>query len=389
MSSVREYGDSTRSVHEAEGPHGLHEPLVPPIYQCTVFEMDEPEAYESYRDTPYLRHNNTPTQTAVARKLAGLERAEDALVTPSGMAAIYVVLSAHLRRGDHLVTFDNLYGGTAKVIADLERRLELKVSRLDIRNPASWRGAITPRTRLIYGETVMNPLLTVCDIEALATLGRGTGIPIAVDNTVATPLGLNPADFGIDFTIHSASKYLNGHSDIVAGVITGSSARLKPLRVAMAEWGVSLDPNSAFLLHRGLRTFALRFRAQSDNACRMAAWLASQPAVRRVHHPSLTPTAPRLATPPALLSFELDCDGPACEAWMRRCTLARVAPSFGGFATTLCRAMASSHASVSAEARKHLGVSDALIRLSVGIEDIDDLIADFETTLAQLPRLAA
>lgn len=377
----------TLAVHAGEARASPNAPLVAPIHQSAVYTLDAPEAYDSYRDIPYVRHGNTPTQSALAQKLAALEGTETALLTPSGMAAIHTVLTAQLRRGDTLCALDQLYGGTQRVIHDLATRLGLELVWLPYDAPERWDALTPPEVRLVYGESLMNPLLRVPSLPALAQLARSRGALSVVDSTVATPVGIRPHALGVDIVVHSATKYLNGHSDLSAGVISGRATQLAPLQRQMLESGVCLDPHSCFLLQRGLKTLPLRFRQQSATAQALATWLSTQPAVRRVHYPFAAQTRGLLRTLPALVSFELETSVDACVAFMHRLRLARVAPSFGGVETTLCRPANTSHGSVSATERARLGIADTLVRFSVGLEDFDDLRDDLAQGLSSLrPR---
>jgi cystathionine beta-lyase/cystathionine gamma-synthase len=342
----------------------------------------------SYHDLRYIRLNNTPNQEVLRRKLAALEGAEEALVTASGMAAISATLLALLNAGDHLLAQDCLYGGTHDLLTKDFAKFGLSYSFIDAQDPASWKAALRTTTRAIYVESMTNPLLEVADLAAVVRFAREHGLVSIIDNTFASPVNFRPIAAGFDLSLHSATKYLNGHSDIVAGALAGPARLVEAVTRKLNLLGGSMDPHAAFLLHRGLKTLALRVRFQNDSALAIAQFLAAHPAVSRVNHPGLEshPQHRRarelFAGFGGMLSFELAGGAERTERFLRRTTLPAIAPSLGGVETLLTRPATTSHAGLSREDRQRLGIGDNLIRMSVGIEATADIIEDLQQALA-------
>ncbi|MDH7559376.1 MAG: aminotransferase class I/II-fold pyridoxal phosphate-dependent enzyme [bacterium] len=350
-----------------------------PTFQSATFQ---------YRGAPgevlrYGRYNNTPTHEVLQNKLAALENAEAAVVTASGMAAISTTVLALLKSGDHLLAQNCLYGGTLELFAVDLPALGIEVSFVDGNRPDSWRQALRPTTKAIYVEVMTNPLLEVADLQAVVAFARAHGLVAIIDNTFATPVNFRPLDFGFDLSLYSCTKYLNGHSDLVAGAVVGKRELVDAVTTRLKRLGTCLDPHACFLLYRGLKTLALRVRCQNQSALRIATFLAGHPLVRRVYYPGLA-THPSHARAAELfdgfggvLSFELTGGEQAAESFLERLRIAVVAPSLGGVETLVTRPVTTSHRGVPAAERQRLGISDGLIRVSVGIEDVEDLIADF------------
>jgi len=335
----------------------------------------------------YLRINNTPSQLALHAKLAVLEGGEAALVTSSGMAAISTTLLTVLAPGDHLLAQSGLYGGTHELVAGEFPRLGIERDFLDADRRDTWAALLRPNTRAIYVEAMTNPLLDVADLEGIVQFAREHGLISIIDNTFATPINFRPLTAGFDLCLHSATKYLNGHTDIVAGAVIGTAENIERIRHRANHLGGSLDPHAAFLLKRGLKTLALRVRYQNDSTQRIAQFLQAQPAVVRVNYPGLE-SHPRHARARRLfagyggvLSFELEGGERRAEDFARRVRIPAVAPSLGGVQTLLTRPATTSHAGLTREERLRLGISDGLLRLSVGIEATDDLLEDFRQAL--------
>ncbi|HEY0766557.1 MAG TPA: aminotransferase class I/II-fold pyridoxal phosphate-dependent enzyme [Steroidobacteraceae bacterium] len=374
----------TKLVHAGEPLPRIAGAVQMPIFQSATYEYG---GEGSYHDVRYLRTNNTPSQVALHLKLAALENAEAALVTASGMAAISTTLLTVLSAGDHLLAQSCLYGGTHDLLSGDFARFGLAVDFIDADKNDSWRTQLRPNTRAIYVEAMTNPLLQVADLKAVVQFARAHGLTSIIDNTFASPINFRPIEAGFDLSIHSATKYLNGHSDIVAGAVSGRAELIERIRHKANHLGGSLDPHAAFLLSRGLKTLALRVRFQNGSALKIAQFLEAHPAVARVHYAGLE-THPRHARARSLfagfggvLSFELE--GPASRAdeFARRLRIPIVAPSLGGVHTLLTRPATTSHAGLAREERLRLGISDALLRLSVGIEATEDLLEDFEHAL--------
>jgi cystathionine beta-lyase/cystathionine gamma-synthase len=286
-----------------------------------------------------------------------------------------------------VLAHDCLYGGTHDLLARDLPRLGITTTFVDASRPETWEAHLTPRTRAFYVETITNPLVQVAALEEVARFARERGLRSIIDNTIATPIHYRPAEHGFDLIVHSATKYLNGHNDIVAGVIAGGAELVGAVKHKLDHLGGALDPHACFLLHRGLKTLALRVRHQSQSALELAGFLARHPRVRRVNYPGLPgdPSYPRaarwLAGCGGLLSFELDGGVAAAEQLIARATLPIHAPSLGGPETLITRPAVSSHAGLSPEERHAQGISDALIRVSVGLEATEDLIEDLGAAL--------
>jgi len=355
-----------------------------PIFQTAMFEY---AGETSYHDLKYIRLNNTPNHIALHEKLAAIEKAEAALVAASGMAAISTALLSVLSAGDHLLAQDCLYGGTHDLLTKDFPALGLSFDFIDGNDPASWKRKLRPNTKAIYVETCSNPLLQVADHKAAVEFARAHGLVTLIDNTFASPVNFRPAEHGFDLSLHSATKYLNGHSDIVAGAVIGRAALVSKAKQKLDHLGGSLDPHAAFLLHRGMKTLALRVAHQNQSALKIAEFLEKHGAVSRVNYPGLA-SSPYHARARELfdgfggmLSFELKGGKEAAEKFFKAVRLPVLAPSLGGVETLLTRPASTSHLGMSPADRQRLGISDGLIRVSVGIESTEDLIDDFEQAL--------
>jgi cystathionine beta-lyase/cystathionine gamma-synthase len=374
----------TQLVHAGEPRPRIAGAVEMPIFQSATFEY---AGEGSYHDVRYLRINNTPNQLALHAKLAALEGAEAALVTASGMAAISTTLLTVLSAGDHLMAQDSLYGGTHDLLTRDFGRFGLTPDFIDADRPDTWSAQLHPDTRAVYVEAMSNPLLKVGDLTAVVEFARRHGLISIIDNTFASPVNFRPLAAGFDLSIHSATKYLNGHADIVAGAVAGSAGLIERIRHKANHLGGSLDPHAAFLLNRGLKTLALRVRYQNDSTLRIAQFLEAHPAVARVNYPGL-PSHPRhqrarslFAGCGGVLSFELEGAAQRADEFAARVQIPAVAPSLGGVHTLLTRPATTSHAGLSREERLRLGIGDGLLRLSVGIEATDDLLEDFAQAL--------
>ena len=358
-----------------------------PIFQSAMFESAGERRYDDIR---YIRLNNTPNHIALAEKLAQLENAESALVTSSGMAAISTTLLTLLSNGDHLLAQNCLYGGTHDFVTKDLEKFGISYDFIDGNDPESWEKKLKPRTRAVYVETISNPLMSVPDLEAIVEFAKSHKLVSVVDNTFASPVNFRPPEFGFDLSLHSATKYLNGHSDIVAGAVIGSRVLVERVTHRLNHLGGSLDPHAAFLLHRGVKTLSIRVKHQNASALRIAQFLESHPAVAKVNYPGLEnhpqhKTAQRLFDGyGGMMSFELHGGVDAAESFMHAATLPIIAPSLGGVESLVTRPAATSHSGMSVTDRQELGITDRLIRFSVGIEGTDDLIADFEHALGEV-----
>jgi len=375
----------TKLIHAGEPKPRIQGAVSMPIFQSANFEYANEGDYHSLK---YIRLNNTPNHLALHEKLSALENAEAALVTASGMAAISTALLTILSAGDHLLVQDCLYGGTHDFITKDFRAFGIGYNFINADDPDSWTRHLRPNTKAIYVETMANPLLQVPDLRAVVDFAKSNGLVTLIDNTFASPVNFRPAEWGFDLSLHSCTKYLNGHSDIVAGAIIGRDDLVTKIKHRLDHLGGSLDPHAAFLLHRGMKTLALRVRYQNVSALTIARFLEAHPAVERVHYPGLE-SQRRYHRARELfegfggvMSFELTGGVQEAQRFIGRTTLATSAPSLGGVETLVTRPATTSHSGIPAEDRQRLGISDRLIRLSVGIEATEDLIQDFDHALA-------
>jgi cystathionine beta-lyase/cystathionine gamma-synthase len=374
----------TQLVHAGDPRPRIDGAVEIPIFQSATYEYRGEARYDDVR---YLRLNNNPNHLALHAKLATLEGAQAALVTASGMAAISTTLLTVLKAGDHLLAQSCLYGGTHDFVTAEFGGLGLRADFIDADRRETWSAQLKPNTRAIYVEAMTNPLLEVADLAAVVEFARAHGLVSIIDNTFASPVNYRPVAAGFDLVVHSATKYLNGHTDIIAGAVAGSAELIERIRHKANHLGGALDPHAAFLLNRGLKTLALRVRYQNDSALRIAQFLEAHAAVARVHYAGLT-SHPRHARAKSLfagfggvLSFELKGPPQRADEFAARVRIPAVAPSLGGVHTLLTRPATTSHAGLSREDRQRLGISDGLLRLSVGIEATEDLVEDFTQAL--------
>lgn len=376
---------ATAAIHAGRRAPHADGAVVQPIYQSSTFLY---RGESTYQDVRYIRLSNTPNHHALADTLAALEGGEAALVAASGMAAISAALLTVLEAGDHVIAQRQLYGGTSSFLGHDLPRLGIKVTWIDVDRPETWASALRPTTRVLYCESITNPLLRVADLPALAAFAARHGLLSLIDNTVATPVHFQPLAHGFDLALHSATKYLNGHSDIVAGAAVGRAGLVERVRERLGHLGGSLDPHACFLLQRGIKTLPLRMRQHSASAQAIAEFLQGDPRVARVHYPGL-PGHPDHARAKALLrggasgllSFELQGGRAAADALLRRVKLPAVAPSLGGVESLITLPATTSHAGLSPEERAAAGIAEGLVRFSVGLEDPADLIADLAEAL--------
>ncbi len=370
----------TRAVHDGEPEPRIEGAVSLPIFQTATYTHEDP-------DDPvrYVRYNNTPNHEALHRKLASLESTEEALVTTSGMAAISSTLLTLLNAGDHLVAPQSLYGGTLDLFDDLLPRFDVEHSFLPD-DSSSWAEAVEPSTKILYAESITNPLLEVPDLEAMATFAEEHDLIAVIDSTFASPVNCRPAELGFDVVLHSATKYLAGHSDLAAGVAAGPSKVMDGIEHTLKLLGGMLDPHACFLLHRSLKTLGVRVRKQNATALAVSEALHSHPAITRVRYPGL-PKHPDHERARHLLdgfggmvSFELVPDTNV-DTFFERLSLPIRAPSLGGVESLITQPIHTSHANVDPEARAALGITDRFVRLSVGLEGADDLVEDLTTAL--------
>ena len=382
--SKKDMSFDTKLIHAGEPDPRIEGAVSVPIFQSSTFEYAGQTDYDSLR---YIRLNNTPNHIALHKKLAALEGAEAALVTSSGMSAITTALLTYLQSGDHLLAQSTLYGGTADYLKHDLPQYGIEVDFFDAMIPDDWESKVKSNTKVVYVETITNPLMSVPELGAIIELGKKHKLISMIDNTFASPALYCPIMQGFDISLHSATKYLNGHTDIVAGVVIGSENNISKVRSKLNHLGGSLDPNACFLLHRGIKTLSLRMNRQCQNAMAIARFLESHPKVKQVNYPGLesSPSHNRakeyLCGFSAMISFELTGDVSAADAFIGRLEYPICTASLGGVESLVTRPVQTSHSLLSAEELVEAGISDTLIRYSVGIESADDLISDLKQAL--------
>jgi methionine-gamma-lyase len=390
-------GFTTRAIHAGDETNPTRA-VATPIYQTATFEFETAgEGADMFAGRVpghvYTRWSG-PNAAELEAKVAALEGAEDAIAAASGMAAISTVLLAALRAGDHCIVDVGCYSATNTLFGQELPRLGIEATFLDTGDLTAVEAALRPNTRLIYTETPGNPTLKIVDLAALAAFARAHGLLTVCDNTFATPYLQRPIALGIDVVVHSATKYLGGHGDAIAGVAAGPRDLMARCRTRiLRDFGGVISPMTAFLVNRGIPTLALRMERHCDNAERIAAFLARHPAVARVSYPGL-PAHPRhdaaarqMRRFGGMIAFEVRGGVPAGVAVMDAVRLCTLAVSLGDVRTLISHPASMTHSTVAREAREAAGITDGLVRLSVGIEDVDDLIADLDQALtaARLP----
>ena len=371
---------ATRCVHAGTIRDGVKKGINSPIYASTSYEfIDQP-------DTVYPRYLNTPNEKAVAEKIASLENTEQALVFSSGMAAISTALFTFLGKGDHAVFQKGLYGGTTHFLDREFERFGITYTFASSQSAEDMESCIRENTRLIYIETPSNPLLNITDIKAVAAMAGKRGLITIIDNTFATPVNQQPATLGVDLVVHSATKYMGGHSDILAGAVTGKETLMNLVYQTGLNFGGSLNALTLYLLERSLKTIHLRVERVNTNAMELARFLESHPSVRRVNYPGLSGhpghniAARQMSGFGGMLSFEVH--GQDGIAFQRRLKLIKPSMSLGG-AESICSSPAhTSHRHLGPEGRRAEGIPEELIRLSVGIEDVEDLKEDLDQAMS-------
>lgn len=384
MSTDPTHGFSTRAIHAGQDADSATGATVVPIYATSTFTQAAPGQHKGYE---YSRSGN-PTRAALETALAALEGGERGLAFASGLAATTAVFGALLRPGDEVVASADLYGGTFRLLDKVFRPWGLVAKYTDDSSAAGFEKLITPKTKLVWIETPTNPLLQILDIAALAEVSRKHGAKLAVDNTFASPYLQRPLALGADLVVHSTTKYLGGHSDVVGGCVVGTKALLDPIQFYQNAAGGVPGPFDSYLVLRGLKTLAVRMDRHCENAMALAPWLKAHPAVAQVYYPGL-PEHPGHAVAAkqmkgfgGMISLKLRGGIPAAKQFLTRTKLFSLAESLGGVESLVCHPTTMTHASIPKEVREARGVDDGLIRLSVGIEDVADLRADLDRALA-------
>jgi len=376
-------GVNTICTHVGEIKDEQFKGAVSPIYMSTSYEFDNVDVKR------YPRYFNTPNQTHLVKKIAALENTESALIFGSGMAAISTMLLAFLKNGDHVVVQNTLYGGTSNFIREEFPKYGINFTLTDGYSITDFENALQPNTKVIYIETPSNPCLTVTDIEAVAKLAKSKGIVSMIDNTFASPINQNPADYGIDLIMHSATKYLGGHSDILAGAVAGSEEHIHRIWNVAKSLGGSLSDMTVWLLERSMKTLSLRVNAQTANAQKLAEFLNQLDEVKQVFYPGLKShpehdlAKKQMKGFGAMLSFELNSDINAMT-FQKGLKLIKSSMSLAGVESTMLLPSETSHALLTQEQRDAIGISNGLIRFSVGIEDYKDLEQDILRSLSTI-----
>jgi cystathionine beta-lyase/cystathionine gamma-synthase len=378
----------TEAVRGGADLHRKNGPLATPIYQTSTFEVSDSQQQvrATHTDMFYTRYGN-PTHTVAEKAVAELEGVDAALLFASGMGAITTSILALLKSGDHVVAQRDIYGGATKFLTQWLPRLGIETTLVDTTEYDQHARAIRPNTKLLYLESPTNPTLRVVDLRQGAALARQHKLLTFIDSTFATPINVRPADFGIDLIMHSGTKYFAGHSDLICGIVAGREDLIDKIRETRTTLGGIMDPHAAFLLLRGMKTLAVRVERQNENALRIAQFLAQQSAVRQVHYPFLEGHPQRALAMEQMhggggvLSFEVEGTSEDAKHLAEALHLFRLAPSLGGVDSLVTIPALTSHAMISPDLRAQMGVTEAMIRLSVGIENVEDLIADLEQAL--------
>ncbi|MBQ4915241.1 PLP-dependent transferase [Maribacter sp. MMG018] len=375
--SAKRKGLNTVCTHVGELEDKVHKGAVSPLYMSTSYAFDDVDVKR------YPRYFNTPNQEGLCKKIAALENAESALIFGSGMAAVSTSLFAFLNAGDHIVLQQTLYGGTYNLVVEEFSKYGIEYSFTDGWAPQDFESKIKENTKVIYIETPSNPLLTITDIEGVATIAKKHGLVSMIDNTFASPVNQNPIDFGIDIVIHSATKYMGGHSDICAGAVASSKENMNRIFHLAKNFGGSLSDYTVWLLERSIKTMGIRVKAQNENALKMAQFLVSHQDIDAVYYPGLPShkdhelAKRQMKGFGGMLSFELKSYLDASE-FQKKLRLIKPSMSLAGVESTVLSPAQTSHALMSPEVRAKQGITDGLIRFSVGIEELEDLIDDIE-----------
>jgi cystathionine beta-lyase/cystathionine gamma-synthase len=387
-------GFSTKGVHAGTSDDESTGAVGTPIYQTTTFILGE-DQYRSVEEGYardrfiYTRYGN-PNQWAIQTKLAALEGVESALVFSSGMAAITATVLALVDKGAHIVSSNELYGGTYNLFNQELPTFNMNVSYVDPRDYQAIEDAIQPNTQILYFEALTNPLLKLVDIKRLADIAKRHQVRLVIDGTFLTPISCRIVDMGADVVIHSASKYLNGHSDVIAGAVMGSRKLIDMIWPRLLTYGGSLDPHACFLFERGLKTLAIRMAAHQQSALKLAQYLETHPQINFVYYPLLASHPDNALAKKVLnngggmIALEVKGGDQAALKLLDKLSIPKQATSLGGVESLVSLPYNTSHAGFTAKQRSNMGINPGCIRLSVGIEDSDDLIADFEQALTHI-----
>jgi cystathionine beta-lyase/cystathionine gamma-synthase len=379
----RKLGPSTVSIHGQPSRRADWTPVVSPIFQSSTFT----NPVGSDDEVMYTRYGNNPNQVSLAEKYALLEGSERAAFVASGMGATALAHMAVLRPGDHLLSSSWIYGGTRRLFDDEFSRLGIEVTYVNPDQPRLWRKSVRKSTRAIFVETPTNPTMRVIDLTPVAQIARDGGLALLVDGTFASPINFRPLEHGADIAITSATKYLNGHSDVIAGAVAGTTAIIEEVTRLMQLWGQALDPHAAWLVERGMRTLDVRMERHNINGMAVARWASTRDHVTKVHYPGL-PAHPDHAFAASVLSgfggmvgLEIKGGSRGAEKFLKKLKLVTHAPSLAGVESLISEPRLTSHKRMTEEQRGKIGIPDGFVRLSCGLENAEDIIADLEQAL--------
>jgi cystathionine beta-lyase/cystathionine gamma-synthase len=380
----RKLGLSTVAIHGAPSRQGDWTPVIAPVYQSSTFT----NPVGSGEEPMYSRYGNNPNQVSLAAKYALLEGSEAAVFVASGMGATALAHLAVLRPGDHLLSSGWIYGGTRRLFDEEFARLGIEVTYVNPDQPRQWRRSVRKSTRAIFVETPTNPIMRIVDLTPMAQIARDGGLALLVDATFSSPINFRPIEHGADIVITSATKYLNGHSDVIAGAVAGSSSIVEEVTRLMMLWGQAIDPHAAWLVERGMRTLDVRMQRHNVNGMAVARWAETRDQITRVHYPGL-PSHPDHAYAASVLDgfsgmvgLEIKGGARGAEKFLKKLKLITHAPSLAGIESLISEPRLTSHRKLTEEQRARQGIPDGFVRLSCGLENAEDIIADLEQALA-------
>lgn len=380
---MKKSGVSTKCVHSGDLIDDKFKGATSPIFPSTAYDFVDVE------EDRYPRYFNTPNQKALSKKIADLENCESALLFSSGIAAIYTSLFSFIKSGDHVIFQSSIYGGTLNLVTKEFKKFNIEYSLVDSFVVNDYEKEIKNNTKIIFVESPSNPLLKIIDLNAIANLSKKYNLISIIDNTFSSPINQNPADFGIDIVLHSATKYLGGHSDILAGTIASSNSNIDKIIESSINYGGNLSEYTVWLLERSIKTLSLRVKKQNENAIKIAEYLTTLDKVKSVYYPGLKSHSDHELSKKqmkgfgGMLSFELS-DLDTAILFTRKLNLVKSAMSLGGVESTLCSPSLTSHSKISKAERENLGIFDGLLRFSIGIEDSEDIIDDLNQAFEKL-----
>jgi cystathionine beta-lyase/cystathionine gamma-synthase len=391
--NLKKFGTSTLAIH-GDLKDKQFRSVVFPIYQTSTFAVEKTDDYQKFIDEVddfyiYSRYGN-PTVKEVEKRLALIENADDSILFSSGMAAITTTILSHVQSGDEIISLSSIYGVTYRFFRDYLPKFGVKVKFFQIEKVDEIEKLISPKTKLIYFETPVNPTTRIVDIEKIVKFAKREDLTTIIDNTFATPINQNPLDFGVDIVIHSATKYLSGHSDLILGCVMSSRERIERIRKFKNVFGGNPDPHQAFLLGRSLKTLELRVKRQNENALKLAEFLSSHRKIRKVlypglkNHPEHELAKKQMSGFGGMLSFEIDGDLGRTKKFCDSLKVALNATSLGSVETLVSIPVLTSHVGMKKDEIERAGISESMVRVSVGIENIEDIVWDFEQALNQI-----